>query len=66
MKMAHFQLEPGQAEESNTEAQTKAHKLQHLFAQLKPLIAGQGKVTVCISPLDPARHHSHKHNLCDT
>ncbi|XP_005748120.1 ELKS/Rab6-interacting/CAST family member 1 [Pundamilia nyererei] len=44
MKMAHFQLEPGQAEESNTEAQTKAHKLQHLFAQLKPLIAGQGSV----------------------
>lgn len=50
MKMAHFQLEPGQAEESNTEAQTKAHKLQHLFAQLKPLIAGQGKVTVHLTP----------------
>lgn len=48
MKMAHLQLEPGQAEESNTEAQTKAHKLQYLFAQLKALIAGQGKVTVCI------------------
>lgn len=48
MKMAHLLLEPGQAEESNTEAQTKAHKLQHLFAQLKALIAGQGKVTVCV------------------
>ncbi|XP_063322220.1 uncharacterized protein ccdc14 isoform X2 [Pelmatolapia mariae] len=44
MKMAHLQLEPGRAEESNTEAQTKAHKLQHLFAQLKALIAGQGSV----------------------
>ncbi|XP_035768801.1 uncharacterized protein ccdc14 isoform X2 [Neolamprologus brichardi] len=44
VKVAHLQLQPGQAEESNAEAQTKAHKLQHLFAQLKALIAGQGSV----------------------